>query len=99
MTTNGRLSVVECYVVGLDPQDAEADFRITKFPMKADGTSNLANLPGGGTSGDRHVAAAKMAALHAAATERGPPVVCAGGRGTRWQRVLLGGAILGRVGG
>ncbi len=41
---NGRNKVWECYVVGLDPQDAEADFRITKFPMKADGTPDLANL-------------------------------------------------------
>ena len=40
---NGR-KVWECYVVGLDPQDAEANFRITKFPMKADGTPDLANL-------------------------------------------------------
>ena len=40
---NGR-KVWECYVVGLDPQDAEEDFRITKFPMKADGTPDLANL-------------------------------------------------------
>ena len=36
--------VWECYVVGLDPQDAEGDFRITSFPMKADGTPDLENL-------------------------------------------------------
>ncbi len=41
---NGRMSVVECYVLGLDPEDADEDFRITKFPMKADGTPDLANL-------------------------------------------------------
>ena len=40
---NGR-KVWECYVVGLNPQDAEGDFRITSFPMKADGTPDLANL-------------------------------------------------------
>jgi len=40
---NGR-KVWECYVVGLDPEDAEEDFRITRFPMKADGTPDLANL-------------------------------------------------------
>jgi len=31
-------------VVGLDPQDAEGDFRITEFPMKADGTPDLENI-------------------------------------------------------
>ena len=36
--------VWECYVVGLDPQDAEGDFRITSFPMKADGTPDLENI-------------------------------------------------------
>ena len=40
---NGR-KVWECYVVGLDPQDAEGDFRITEFPMKADGTPDLENI-------------------------------------------------------
>jgi len=41
---NGRMSVVECYVVGLDPEKADEDFKITSFPMKADGTPDLANL-------------------------------------------------------
>ena len=36
--------VWECYVVGLDPQDATGDFRITSFPMKADGTPDLENI-------------------------------------------------------
>ena len=31
-------------MVGLDPQDATSDFRITSFPMKADGTPDLANI-------------------------------------------------------
>ena len=39
---NGR-KVWECYVVGLDPQKLD-DFKITSFPMKADGTPDLANL-------------------------------------------------------
>ena len=30
--------------MGLDPQDAEGDFRITEFPMKADGTPDLENI-------------------------------------------------------
>ena len=42
MAANGR-KVWECYVVGLDPQDLD-DFRITSFPMKADGTPDLENL-------------------------------------------------------
>ena len=41
---NGRLSVVECYVLGLDPEDPDADFRITSFPMGADGMPNLDNI-------------------------------------------------------
>ncbi len=41
---NGRLSVVECYVVGLDPEIATNDFKITSFPMKADGTPDLENI-------------------------------------------------------
>ncbi len=40
---NGR-KVWECYVVGLDPQVATNDFRIVSFPMKADGTPNLAGI-------------------------------------------------------
>ncbi|MBR3222841.1 MAG: SUMF1/EgtB/PvdO family nonheme iron enzyme [Kiritimatiellae bacterium] len=41
---NGRMSVVECYVVGLDPEKADEDFKITSFPMNADGTPDLANI-------------------------------------------------------
>ncbi len=40
MAENGR-KVWECYVVGLDPENATNDFRITSFPMKADGTPDL----------------------------------------------------------
>ena len=40
---NGR-KVWECYVVGLDPEDATNDFKIAAFPMKADGTPDLENL-------------------------------------------------------
>jgi len=39
---NGRLSVVDCYVLGLDPEDESDDFRILSIPMKADGTPDLA---------------------------------------------------------
>ena len=41
---NGRLSVVECYLLGLDPENETNDFRIVSFPMKADGTPDLANI-------------------------------------------------------
>ena len=41
---NGRMSVAECYVVGLDPESTTNDFRITSFPMKADGTPDLENI-------------------------------------------------------
>ncbi len=40
---NGR-KVWECYVVGLDPEIATNDFKISSFPMKADGTPDLANI-------------------------------------------------------
>ena len=39
---NGR-KVWECYVVGLDPQSME-EFKISAFPMKADGTPDLENI-------------------------------------------------------
>ena len=39
---NGR-KVWECYVLGLDPEKTN-DFRITSFPMNADGTPDLANV-------------------------------------------------------
>ena len=41
---NGRRSVVECYVVGVDPEKADEDFKITSFPMKVDGTPDLENI-------------------------------------------------------
>ena len=40
---NGR-KVWACYVVGLDPQLATNDFRIMSFPMKTDGTPDLASV-------------------------------------------------------
>ena len=40
---NGR-PVWACYALGIDPQDATSDFRIASFPMKADGTPDLANV-------------------------------------------------------
>ncbi len=40
---NGR-KVWECYLLALDPQEATEDFRITSFPMKADGTPDFDNL-------------------------------------------------------
>ena len=40
---NGR-KVWECYVLGLDPKVETNDFRIVSFPMKADGTPDLAGI-------------------------------------------------------
>ena len=40
---NGR-KVWECYVLGLDPKVSTNDFRITSFPLKTDGTPDLASL-------------------------------------------------------
>ena len=36
--------VWECYVVGVDPESTTNDFKITYFPMKADGTPDLENI-------------------------------------------------------
>ena len=41
---NGRLSNVECYILGLDPGKVEDDFKIVSFPMKADGTPDIGNI-------------------------------------------------------
>jgi len=41
---NGRLSNVECYILGLDPESTTNDFKITSFPLKADGTPDLENI-------------------------------------------------------
>ncbi len=43
VSANGR-KVLECYVVGMDPEVATNDFRIVSFPMKADGTPDLAGI-------------------------------------------------------
>ena len=42
---NGR-KVWECYALGLDPENADAtnDFKITSFPLKADGTPDLEHI-------------------------------------------------------
>ena len=41
---NGRMSVAECYALGLDPQNTTNDFKIVSFPMKTDGTPDLENI-------------------------------------------------------
>ena len=43
VAANGR-KVWECYVLGLEPEDAASDFKITAFSLKADGTPDLENL-------------------------------------------------------
>ena len=43
VAANGR-KVWECYVLGLDPEDAESEFKITAFPMKADGSPDLEKM-------------------------------------------------------
>ena len=45
LAANGR-KVWECYALGLDPEDNSAtnDFRITSFPMKADGTPDIEHI-------------------------------------------------------
>lgn len=41
---NGRLSVVECYALGINPVDPEEDFVISEFKLKADGSPDLENI-------------------------------------------------------
>ena len=45
LAANGR-KVWECYALGLDPEDNSAtnDFRITSFPLKADGTPDIEHI-------------------------------------------------------
>ena len=43
IAANGR-KVWECYVLGLDPEKADEDFKIVSFPMKADGTPDVDNI-------------------------------------------------------
>ena len=38
------MSVAACYVVGLDPEIATNDFKITSFPIKADGTPDIEHI-------------------------------------------------------
>jgi len=40
-SANGRLSNVECYVLGLDPTSETNDFKIVSFPIGADGKPDL----------------------------------------------------------
>ena len=44
LAANGRMPVVWCYVLGLDPESPTNDFKIVSFPVKADGTPDLANI-------------------------------------------------------
>ena len=41
---NGRLSNVECYVLGIDPEKADEDFKIVSLPMKTDGTPDWEHI-------------------------------------------------------
>ena len=38
------MSVVECYALGIDPEDPDEDFVITEFPIKANGMPDLSKL-------------------------------------------------------
>lgn len=43
VAANGR-KVWECYVLGLNPEAAAEDFKITEFALNADGTLNLESV-------------------------------------------------------
>ena len=57
--------VWECYVVGLDPQKTD-EFRISAFPMKADGTPDLENLEFAPAQSEWNVPGAKAVIMGAA---------------------------------
>ena len=63
--------VWECYVLGLDPQNATSDFRIASFPMNPDGTPDLANIEYDPPKARWNVPDAPVA-LKGAATLEGP---------------------------
>ena len=65
------MSVVECYVLGLDPEVAADDFKITSFPMKADGTPDLENMAFAPAKAQWNVQDAR-AVVKGAATLEGP---------------------------
>ena len=67
---NGR-PVWACYAVGLDPQVATNDFRIASFPMKADGTPDLARIVFDPPQAQWNVSGAR-AVVKGAATLDGP---------------------------
>ncbi len=79
MAANGRLSNVECYILGLDP-GATNDFRIVSFPMKADGSPDLAGLAIDPPLVRWNVPGAR-AVLKGAATLEGPWVEVGDGEG------------------
>ena len=78
---NGR-KVWECYVLGLDPEVATNDFRIVSFPMKADGTPDLAGIVVDPPQGQWNLPATWK--VKGAATLEGP-----------WEDVPAGGGALG----
>ncbi len=80
---NGR-KVWECYVVGLDPQGTE-DFRITSFPMKADGTPDLENIAFAPAKAQWNVQGARAVVKGAAALEGPWADVPAGGAGAAYR--------------
>ncbi len=61
----------ECYLLGLDPQKATDDFKITSFPMKADGTPDFDNLVFDPPQSEWNVPGATPK-LHGATTLEGP---------------------------
>ena len=44
ISANGRLSVADCYMIDLDPESTTNDFKITSFPLKADGTPDIEHI-------------------------------------------------------
>lgn len=71
VSANGRLSNLECYVLGLDPENATNDFKIVSFPMKADGTLDIDNIVFDPAQAQWKVPSAR-AVLKGAATLEGP---------------------------
>ena len=94
---NGR-KVWGCYVLGLDPEVGTKDFKITSFPMKADGTPDLAGIVFEPPQVQWNVPGAR-AVVKGAGRLEGPWGEVPAGEGTTSGQQQEGGGALGEGGG
>lgn len=56
---NKRLTVAQCYILGLDPEEPESDFRIVSFPMGTDGKPDISKIEFEPDEGEWNVSGAR----------------------------------------